>query len=94
MKRAGCAPIRQHYERVEEQEPSSLTRWVVEHPALWSTAAGLAMAAIGLALFGAGQWAAGAVVGALFGMLNLWLWRAGGPGHRWRADLLRRFPRT
>jgi len=50
------------------------------------------MAAIGLALFG--EWAAAAIVGALFGLLNLWLWRAGGPGHRWRAELLRRFPRT
>ena len=81
-----------HCERVQEQESSSLTRWVVEHPVLWSTATGLAMAAIGLALFG--EWVAAAIVGALFGLLNLWLWRAGGPGHRWRADLLRRFPRT
>ena len=82
-----------HRERVQEQVPSSLTRWVVDHPALWSTATGLAMAAIGLALFGTGQWAATAIVGALFGLLNLWLWRANGPGHRWRAGLLRRFPR-
>lgn len=79
---------------MQEQEHSSLTRWVVAHPALWSTATGLAIAAIGLALFGAEEWAAAAVVGALFGLLNLWLWRAGGPGHRWRADLLGRFPRT
>lgn len=81
-----------HCEWVQEQESSPLTRWVVEHPVLWSTATALAMAAIGLALFG--EWAAAAIVGALFGLLNLWLWRAGGPGHRWRAELLRRFPRT
>lgn len=45
-----------HCERVPEQEPSPLTRWVVAHPTRWGASAGLAMEAIGLALFGVGAW--------------------------------------
>lgn len=81
-------------EEMPEQEPSSLTRWVGTHPVVWSASTGLAMAALGLRLFGAEAWAAAAIVGVLFGLLNLWLWRADGPAHRWRAGIVRRFPKT
>lgn len=75
-------------------DPSALSRWVAAHPVLWSASTGLAMAGLGLLLFGTGSWALAAVVGVCFASLNIWLWRSGGPGHRWRASLLRRFPKT
>lgn len=34
----------------------------------------------------------GVVVGVLFGAFNMWIWRPGGPAHRWRRAILRRYP--
>lgn len=74
-------------------DPSSLARWVIEHPALWSVATGLAMLAVGLLLFGASSWPLAALVGLIFAAGNFWLWRRDGAGHTLRSYMLRRFPK-
>jgi predicted outer membrane lipoprotein len=48
----------------------------------------------GLVIWHGGYWLVWVVLGAAFGVLNTLLWRRNGAAHRWRASLLRRFPRT
>ncbi len=63
---------------------------VAAHPVAWGIGSGLLMALIGLLLFEV-LWLAG-LVGGVFGFLNWFVWRPTGPAHRWRQDILRRFP--
>ena len=75
------------------KDASALTKWVEQHPAVWGVVSATAIFAWSLMLFDGAHWLSWAVASALFGLLNYWLWRKSGPGHRLRAYLLRRFPK-
>jgi hypothetical protein len=74
------------------EDPSSLTRWVVAHPALWGLLSGLAVLAAAIGLFRGDHPVAWVGASAAFGVFNYVLWRRRGPGHELRAYVLRRFP--
>jgi hypothetical protein len=67
-----------------------LPGWVARHPVKWGIAAGAgAFFVVGLLN---GLYIVGAVIAPVFGFANWFVWRRGGPAHRWRAAILRRFP--
>jgi uncharacterized membrane protein YdjX (TVP38/TMEM64 family) len=68
-----------------------LAAWVAENPWRWALVSGSLLTAWALVLFRAYPlvWIS---LGAVFGIINGWMWRPGGPAHRWRAAILRRFP--
>ncbi len=49
------------------------------------------MALIGILLFG--SWRLALAVAIPFGLLNWFMWRKGGPAHRWRIWILERYPK-
>ena len=57
---------------------------------LWGVLTASFVALFGYYLFQ--LWTLGTVVGAAFGLVQWLVWRRNGPGHRWRAWMLRRFP--
>ena len=63
--------------------------WVARHPWWWGLISGAVLGAWGWRLFGIPFALIG---GGAFGALNVVLWRRGGPGNRWRAAVLKRFP--
>ena len=71
---------------------TKFTVWVAEHPWRWAVLSGSLLTAWGLALFRAYPivWLS---LGAIFGLVNGWIWRPTGPAHCWRASLVRRFPK-
>jgi hypothetical protein len=71
---------------------SRLSEWVAAHPVRWGLTAGLLLGGYGVVLFGLG-WLP-VIGGAAFALANWFVWRHGGPAHRWRAAMLRRFPKT
>lgn len=69
---------------------NNLSRWVAAHPVQWGLITALGTFFVAGPLNG--LYAVGAVVAPLIGVTNWWVWREGGPGHRWRAALVKRFP--
>ena len=63
--------------------PNPATRLAVSHPWLYSALTAVAVVALALGSLGSNGMALGAVVGAVMFVLNLFLWREGGPGYRW-----------
>jgi thiol:disulfide interchange protein len=63
--------------------------WVADHPVRWGVAAGALFFIVGALN---GLLVAAVVAAPLFGVLNWWIWRTGGPAHGWRAAILRRYP--
>ena len=64
-----------------------LTQSAAEHPVLWGFYAGVAVLLIGRAY---SAHSSRAIVAVPFGVLNWFLWRAGGAGHRIRARRIAR----
>ncbi|MEO8692921.1 MAG: hypothetical protein ABI658_05355 [Acidimicrobiales bacterium] len=65
-----------------------LTQSAAKHPVLWGFYAGVAVLLIGRGLFG--SFVTAAIVAVPFGVLNWFLWRENGPGHRMRARRIAR----
>ncbi len=40
-----------------------------------------------------GQFWLSFALAVVVGVFNAWIWRSGGVGHRWRAQLLERYPK-
>ena len=99
MRRAERAQIRQYQRvtRIVEGEPHHIhavfTRWAVAHPVWWGLVTAAEAFVVAWILFGGANWAAWLAASVAFGLVNLALWRPGGPGHRLRTYLLRRFPK-
>ena len=75
------------------QDGSDSAHWAVRHPVLWGLLSAIALFGLSARLFDGNYWPVWGAVAMLFGLLNYWLWRASGPGHRARAYLLRRYPK-
>jgi hypothetical protein len=60
------------------------------HPVQWGVVAGLGVFVVAGMLNG--LWLVAVVIAAPFGVANWWMWRKGGPAHRWRRSILERFP--
>ena len=69
-----------------EDDPSPSTRWVMAHPVQWGVRSGLASSFAAMASFRhLGLAVASSVV---LGALDAWIRRPGGPGIRWRRQVL------
>ena len=60
----------------------------MRHPLQWGLASGVVL----FALIGfQGDWTLGLVIGGAVGLFNALIWLKGGPVHRWRAWMSKRF---
>jgi hypothetical protein len=70
-----------------------LTEFAKTHPWRWALLSGIAILVWSLTLLGLGIALWWIIPGAvLFGLVNGYVWRPGGPGPRWNAELRRRYP--
>ena len=74
------------------EDPSTLTRFFVAHPAAAAVASGAII--FGWVLVLDLLRILAAVIGVILAVLVFSLWRPGGLGHRLRAYILRRFPKA
>lgn len=72
-------------------DPSPITRWVVNHPWGWGLVAATVLILQLRFSFPDEWWPY--PVGVVFGLVNAFIWRANGPAQRLRAYMLRRFPK-
>ena len=70
-----------------------LPGWVATHPVLWGILISSLLFLLALFLFAGDYWPVWLVASTLFGTANTFVWRRGGPAHRWRARALERFPK-